>query len=180
MSPLVIVLSFPLRTTLPPDMQLIVRVPLGVDQADIFENGNLGQSTQSQTMVGEPSPTEVFLNSPPINKEAGWTFHRQTGDFPRTIWNLHQHQTELSHWSTVWLFQLSSFSWTLHWRQAQNWGEISKLEIGVVITHLLQEIISYFPCQGLSLSLHSIKGLGSNNHKGPLCAGSTEIDPSKP
>ena len=97
MSPLVIVLSFPLRTTLPPDMQLIVRVPLGVDQADIFQNGNLGQSTQSQTMVGEPSPTEVFLNSPPINKEAGWTCHRQTGDFPRTIWNLHQHQTELSH-----------------------------------------------------------------------------------
>lgn len=51
--------------------------------------------------------------------------------------------------------------------------------MGVLNTDPLQEIISYLPCQGLSLSLHSIKGLDLTT-KEPCVLGRQKLTPGSP
>lgn len=60
---------------------------------------------------GELSPLGGFPNSPSICKGAGWTFHKQTADFPRTQYGINISTPALH--SIVLFFQLSSFFWIL-------------------------------------------------------------------
>lgn len=162
MSPFVTVLRFPLRTTSPPTP--CATYSEGPLRCLSSQNGNRGQRTQSQTMVGGLSPMEVAHLS--ARKQAGLV--TQTGGFPHNNMELTSapdRALSLSHSLTL---SAKLFFLNPALETSTDWGEISKLGTGVLITNSLQETITYFPCQSLSLSLHSIKGLGLNDHKGPL------------
>lgn len=111
----------------------------------------------------------VFLNSPSVSKGAGRTFHRQTGDVPRR-----QYRTDTSPQALPLTPCFCSFSQTPFPEPCI--GELQSANRG---SNGSQEI-SHLPLGArwgdLSLSLHSIKGLGFNNHKGAPCVGSIEIE----